>query len=137
MSDRARLVLLIAIALCAAVFLVAGTPTLVQWSVGGFKQRELFSSDSPDGHYRIDGSVKVDFPANDTLDPSGTLRITLWDSQTSKPLDQLFVGLFEADEFEKPKIVWQPDGRVIVQDIEGTSHHLSATLDIHAWDVQK
>jgi hypothetical protein len=68
---------------------------------------------------------------------SGTLRITLSDSRTGKPLDQLFVGLFEADDFQKAKILWQPDGRVQVQDMEGQSHHLSATLDVHAWDAPK
>ena len=105
-------------------------PTFVQWSIGGFRPRELFSATSPDGAYRIDGFVSVDFPANEILDPSGTLGITLWDSRTGKPLDQLFVGLDEADKFKKPTIVWEPGGRVRVQDIENKGHGLSATLDI-------
>ena len=144
MSDRVRLFLFIGLTLFGAVVLlfaavgvlVAG-PTLLQWSIDGYQGHELFSSASPDGRYRIGGSVRVDFPANEMLDPSGTLRITLLDSHTGKLLDQLSVGLFEADDFQKPKILWQPDGRVQVQDMESGSHHLSATLDAHAWDVAK
>ena len=134
MSDRSRLILIVGGVLCAAVLLLAATPTFVQWSIGGFRPRELFSATSPDGAYRIDGFVRVDFPANEILDPSGTLRITLWDSRTGKPLDQLFVGLYEADEFRKPTIVWKPGGRVHVQDIESKGHDLSATLDIRQWE---
>lgn len=133
-SDRSRLILIVASALFAALFLIAATPTVVQWSVGGFHSRELFSSTSPDGAYRIDGIVQIDFPVSDILDPSGTLRITLRGSRTGKPLDQLFVGLYEADDFKKPTIVWEPSGRVHVQDIEGKGHRLSATLDIHHWE---
>ena len=98
------------------------------------RTRELFSSTSPDERYRIDGFVRVDFPANEILDRSGTLQITLWDSRTGKALDQLFVGLYEADDFVKPAIVWEPNGRVQVQNIEGKDHRLSATLNVRAWD---
>ena len=122
------------ILLCAVLFLVVAVPTLVQLSFGGFRSRELFTSTSPDGRYRIDGLVRVDFPANEILDPSGTIRITLWDSRTGKPLDQLSVGLYEADDFAKPTIIWDADGRVEVQDMERTGHKLSATLNVHAWD---
>ena len=76
----------------------------------------------------------MDFPANEILDPSGTIRITLWDSRTGKPLDQLFVGLYEADDFAKPTIIWDADGRGEVQDMERAGHKLSATLNVHAWD---
>ncbi len=133
-SDRSRLILIVGSVLCAAGFLLAATPTFVQWSIGGFRSRELFSATSPDGAYRIDGFVRVDFPANEILDSSGTLRITLWDSRTGKPLDQLFVGLYEADEFIKPTIVWEPSGRVHVQDLESKGHRLSAVLDIRQWE---
>lgn len=134
MSERFQFVLLMTIGLVAAVFLVAAMPTLFVWSVGGFAPHELFSSTSPDGHYRIDGIVRVDFPANEILDPSGTVRITLSDSKTGKSLDQLFVGIYEAGDFQKPTIVWQGDGRVQVQNLEGKDHGLSATLSVHAWD---
>lgn len=115
--------------------LVCAIPTLVQFAFGGFRSHELFASMSPDGRYRIDGLVRVDFPANEILDPSGTIRITLWESRTGKPLDQLFVSLYEADDFTKPTIIWETDGRVQVRDIE-SGHRLSATLNVHAWDAR-
>lgn len=82
MTERFKLVLLIGNALLACVFVLAAAPTLVQWSIGGFQDHELFASTSPDGRYRIDGFVSVDFPANELLDPSGTVRITVWESRT-------------------------------------------------------
>jgi hypothetical protein len=102
--------------------------------VGGFGTRELFSIPSPDGAYRIDGIVYIDFPVKDVLDPSGTLRITLSNSRTGRALDQLFIGLYEVDDFKEPTIVWEPGGRVHVQDIEGKGHRESATLDVHQWE---
>jgi hypothetical protein len=122
------------ILLCAVLFLAFAVPTLVQLSFGGFRSREIFTSTSPDGRYRIDGLVRVDFPANEILDPSGTLRNTLWDSRSDQPLDQLFVGLYEPDDFAKPTIICDADGRVEVQNMEGDGHNLSATLNVHAWD---
>src|SRR4051794_2828977 len=91
MSDRSRLILIVGGALCAAVFLLAATPTFIQWSIGGFRPRELFSATSPDGAYRIDGFFFNQKTAYEILNPSGTLRVTLWDSRREKPLDQLFV----------------------------------------------
>jgi hypothetical protein len=123
-----------AILLCAILFLVLAIPTLVHLSLGGFRSRELFTSTSPAARYRIDGLVSVDFPANEILDPSGTIRITLWDSRTGEAVDQLFVGLYEADDFAKPTIIWGADGRVEVRNMERAGHNLSATLNVHGWD---
>jgi hypothetical protein len=131
--ERSWLVL-VGITLLAAVVVFAAMPTLAQWSLGGFRPRQLFSSTSPDGRYRIDGFVRVDFPANEILDPSGTLRITLRDAHTGNALDQLFVGLYEANDFAKPTIAWEPSGRVRVQNLEGKEHELTATLNVRAWD---
>jgi hypothetical protein len=124
MSDRARLAWIVGIAFVAAIGLLAALPTFVHWSLGGFHSRELFSSTSPDGRYRIDGFVRLDFPVTDVVDPSGTLRITLRDARTGRTLDQLFVGMYEADDFVKPTIVWEARGRVQVQNMKDKGHWL-------------
>lgn len=125
------------VALFAVIGVLAVVPTLVHSVLEGYGHNKLFSSTSPDGQYRVDGFVRVDIPTNEILDPSGTVRITLWDSRTGEALDQLFVGLYEADDFQEPKILWQADGTVQIQEMERNNHHLSATLNAHAWDVPK
>ena len=132
-SERSQFILLAGIALAAALLVLAATPTFIQWSFGRLTPRELFSATSPDGAHRLEGIVHIDLPVNHMLHPAGTLRITLSNSRTGRHLDQLVIGLYEVDDFQKPTIVWEPGGRVHVQDIEGKGHRLSATLDIHQW----
>src|SRR5262245_43048328 len=71
-----------------AVLMVAALPTVLQWSIGGYNSRQLFSSTSPDGRYHIKGLVRADFPANDMIDPSGTLRLSLSEAGTGRVLDE-------------------------------------------------
>lgn len=132
-SNRAQLILLVTTAFLVLLLCFAALPTVVQWSIGGYVPRQLFSSTSPDGRYRVDGVVRVDFPANEMLDPSGTLSITLWDSRSGKPLDSLSLGFYERDYVKKPTIAWEADGRVQVLDMEEHGHLLSATLNPDAW----
>jgi hypothetical protein len=48
----------------AGVVLFAALPTLLQLAAGGLRPRELFSSTSPDGAYRVDGVVRIDLPVS-------------------------------------------------------------------------
>lgn len=111
-------------------------PTLYTWAYGRYQPRTLINATSPDGRYRIVGTLRADLPANDILDPSATLRIDLTDTRTASTLDRFVITLHEYGDFnEKATVTWQDGGRVWVSDIDD-EHHLTATLSIHGWEAK-
>lgn len=97
----------------------------------------MFGSTSPDGRYRLIATERADFPANEMLDPSATLRIDLTNGR-GEMLDECFIGQYEYGDFnEGARVIWEKDGHVRVLDIDRTGHGLSAILDAHAFQRQR
>jgi len=112
------------------LFAFAVLPTAIVWALGGFQSREMFGSTSPDGRYRITIAKRAEFPANEFLDPSIVVHVTLSDVPSGKTLDYIGVGLWEDSDFGEPKADWT-DGVVIVRDIDD-QHHLAVTMNVRA-----
>ncbi len=116
------------------LFGFAALPTAMVWRIGGFTSREMFTSISPDGRYRIAVAKRAEFPANEFLDPSIVVDVTLSDAHTGKTLDYISVGLWEDSDFVKPKAAWT-DGIVKLRDLDN-HHGLSVTMNVGAWNPQ-
>src|SRR6476620_9011681 len=76
-----------------AVLWFIAAPTLFVWSSGGFAERRVLDSTSPDGRYQVIVSSWVVFPANEPLDPAIQVQATLHDLRTGKDIDYITVGL--------------------------------------------
>jgi hypothetical protein len=100
-------------------------PTILMISMGPgpsvFLYQTEFQHNSPDGRFRLDVERRMNFPADDLLSPSGTIRVTLIDVSSAKPIDQRVVWIHEHPELQDPVLMWTPE-TVLVTNIE--THNL-------------
>ena len=109
-------------------------PTFIVWTFGGFTSREMLRSTSPDGRYRIAVAKRAVFPANEFLDPSIVVDITLSEADGGRTLDYISVGLWEDSDFGDPRVHWA-GGVVDVRNLDD-EHGLTVTMNVRAWEPQ-
>lgn len=105
------------VGLVAGVALFAVMPTILHLFIGGFVPRERFASLSPDGRYRVRVTSRVEFPANEPLDPSAWVTAILTEAASGKELDSIGFALWEISDVGDPKADWSTPGQVKVSDL--------------------
>lgn len=132
MLHRRWLLPLVGGVLLLGLFAFAAMPTFIVWTLGGFMSREMFRSTSPDGRYRVTIAKRAEFPANEFLDPSIIVDITLSETNSGRTLDYISVGLWEDSDFGEPKADWA-GGVVNVRDLDD-AHGLTVKMNVRAWE---
>lgn len=123
--DRRWWTWFLAASLAMAVLFLA-LPTLFWWSGGGFRERRVFDSTSPDGRFQVVVSSWVTFPANELWDPAIEVQATLHNVRTGLDVDYITVGLDEKGRLGSPVAEWLSDA-VVIRRIN-PEHDLSVTL---------
>jgi hypothetical protein len=74
-----------------------------------FFSQQVYSQKSPDKKFEINVSRKVNFPANEFLDPSITVYLSLNNAEKNYQINSVQFELREFSDLEKPEIIWTPN----------------------------
>ena len=80
----------------------------ILWTLlgGSFFSQQAHLLKSPDNHYEISVSRRVNFPANSFLSPSITVDLSLKDTIHNYQLNSVQFEVHEYSELTKPEIRW-------------------------------
>lgn len=121
------------ISISAIVLFVVLIPTMLVMITSGpgvFFYQTAFEQTSLDRRYKLEVRRRINFPANEFIDPSGTVSVQVIDLETSTLIDENTIPIHEYWGMRHPKIEWR-QGTVAIREIE--NHNQTAfELKLHS-----
>jgi len=121
MAFKNKKIAFVAVGLC--LFFIALLFFLIPSFIVGidaFFPKQVYKELSPDQQYSLIIFAKVDFPANEWLDPAGTVRVVVEETGGTKFLAQESFSVTEFGDISEPKVEWTWN-EVIVREIDRRS----------------
>ncbi len=88
------------------VVLIPTMFVMVGYGMGAFFYETAFEQTSPDGRFKLEVRRRMNFPANEFIDPSGTVLIRVIDLETSTLVDANTFSIHEYWGMQDPALEW-------------------------------
>jgi hypothetical protein len=124
-----RIIAIGLLSIAAIVLFVVLIPTMlvmIESGPGAFFYRTAFVQTSPNGRFKLEVRRRMNFPADEIIDPSGTVSVQLIDQETSTLIDEKTFRIHELSELQDPELEWRTNA-VAISKIE--THH-EVTLEL-------
>lgn len=117
-SNNKRIFLSFGVVITSLVIFILFIESIL-WTISGgsFFSHQVYLLKSPDNHYEVSVSRRVNFPANSFLSPSITVDISLKDAAHKYQINSVQFEIHEYSELTKPEIIWTPT-EVFIDEVD-------------------